>query len=301
MRLDLIDLRLFLNVAEAASITHGAAKAHMALASASERIRGMEDALGVTLLERGRRGVRLTPAGRALVRHAQIVVQQIERMRGELASYSTGLKGHVRVLANTSALSEFLPDTLKVFLTDNPNIDIDLEERPSQEIVRSVAEGFADAGLVANIVDFEGLETFPFASDRLVLVLPHDHPFPGQDRPAFRSLLDQEFVGLGASSALQKHLEQHALQAGQPLKVRLRLSNFDAICRMVECGVGLAVMPEAAARRSHKSMAIRISHLADPWSLRHLKICVRRLAELPAHAQQLVHHLTVQGMGLKAE
>lgn len=301
MRLDLIDLRLFLNVAEAASITRGGAKTHMALASASERIRGMEEALGVTLLERGRRGVRLTPAGGALVRHAQIVVQQIERMRGELAGYSTGLKGHVRVLANTAALSEFLPDTLKVFLSDNPNIDIDLEERPSQEIVRSVAEGFAHAGLVANIVDFEGLETFSFAIDRLVLVLPHDHPFAFRDRPAFRSLLDQEFVGLGATSALQRHLEQHALQAGRPLKVRLRLSNFDAICRMVESGVGLAVMPETAALRNHKSMAIQISHLADSWSLRHLSICVRRLAELPAHAQQLVHHLRMQPMGSNAE
>src|SRR5260370_15711869 len=121
MRFDLVDLRLFLHVAEAASITHGAAKANMALASASERIRGMEELLGVALLERGRRGVRPTPAGRTLLHHARVVTQQIERMRGELSGYAGGLKGYVRLLANTSALSEFLPEVLNGFLATFPN------------------------------------------------------------------------------------------------------------------------------------------------------------------------------------
>ena len=168
MRFDLVDLRLFLHVAEAASITHGASRANMALASASERIRGMEKVVGIALLERGRRGVKLTPAGRALMHHAQTVLRQISHMRGDLAKYADGLKGHIRVLANTSALSQFLPELLSAFLAENPNLDIDLEERPSHDIVRSVAEGFADVGIVADIVDFGGLESFPFATDRLV-------------------------------------------------------------------------------------------------------------------------------------
>jgi DNA-binding transcriptional LysR family regulator len=295
MRFDLVDLRLFLQVAETSSITHGAGKANMALASASERIRGMEDLLGVALLERGRRGVRPTPAGRALLHHARIVTQQIERMRGELAEHARGLKGHVRLLSNTSALSEFLPEVLNGFLAAYPNIDIDLEESQSYDIVRSVAEGLADVGIVADFVDFAGLETFPFATDRLVLITPRGHPVAGRRNLAFRDLLEHDFVGLGATSALQQHLGQHALQAGRSLKLRVRLNSFDAVCRMVENGVGIAVIPETAARRCRQSMAIRIARLIDPWSLRRLTVCVRSLDALSVHAQRLVEHLRQQG------
>src|ERR1700681_2591697 len=111
-RFDLTDLRLFLNVDDAASITHGASRSHMALASASERIRAMEDALGAPLLERKRRGVQLTPAGSALVHHARIVTQQLEQMRDELSDYAKGLRGHVRLLSNTVAIAELLPAPL---------------------------------------------------------------------------------------------------------------------------------------------------------------------------------------------
>lgn len=292
MRFDLVDLRLFLRVAETSSITHGAAKANMSLPAASERLRGMELELGAALLERGRRGVKLTPAGRALVHHAQLVLQQMEHLRSELAEYSGGTKGHIRLLANTSALSEFLPEALKAFLANNPGIDVDIEEQPSYDIIRLIAEGFADVGIVADIVEFGGLETFPFAVDRLVVVMPHKHKLAGVRRLVFRDLLDHEFVGLAASNALQQHLGQHAVQAGRPLKLRVRLGSFDAVCRMVENGVGLAVIPETAARRCRQTMAIRIARLSDPWSLRHLNVCVRRLSELPDYAQRLVRHLT---------
>ena len=291
MRFDLVDLRLFLRVAETSSITHGAAKANMSLPAASERLRGMEQELGAALLERGRRGVKVTAAGRTLVHHAQLVLQQIEHMRSELSEYAGGTKGHIRLVANTSALSEFLPEALKAFLANNPGIDIDIEEQPSYDIIRLVAEGFADIGIVADIVDFGGLETFPFAIDRLVVVMPRKHVLAGARRLSFRDLLDHEFVGLAATNALQQHLGQHAVQAGRPLKLRVRLGGFDAVCRMVENGVGLAVIPETAARRCQQIMAIRIARLSDPWSLRHLNVCVRRLSELPDFAQRLVRHL----------
>jgi DNA-binding transcriptional LysR family regulator len=291
MHIDLVDLRLFLHVAEAQNITHGAARTNMALASASERIHGMEQSLGMPLLQRQRRGVALTPAGRALAHHAQLVLQQIDQMRADLSAYTGGLKGHVRVLANSSALSEFLPEALHAFLAANPGIDVDVEERPSYDIVRAVAEGFVEIGIVADIVDFAGLQAFPFATDRLVLITPQRHPLAGR-RVAFRDLLDQDFIGLAASNALQQHLGQHAIQAGRPLKLRVRLGSFDAIARMVESGVGIGVIPETAARRCRQTMVIRISRLTDPWSLRHLHVCVRDAAELPTPARRLLDHLT---------
>lgn len=294
MHLDLVDLRLFLHVAEAQNITHGSARTNMALASASERIHGMEHALGVPLLQRQRRGVALTPAGRALAHHAQLVLQQIEQMQAELSAYTGGLKGHVRVLANTAALSEFLPAALNTFLAGSPGIDVDIEERPSHGIIRAVAEGYVDIGIVADIVDFTGLQAFAFATDRLVLITPQHHTLAGR-RVAFRDLLDQDFVGLAANNALQQHLGQHAMQAGRPLKLRVRLGGFDAIARMVESGVGIAVIPETAARRCRKSMAIRISRLTDPWSLRHLHVCVRDAMQLPIPARRLLDHLVGHG------
>jgi DNA-binding transcriptional LysR family regulator len=291
MHLDLVDLQLFLHVAEAGNITHGAARSNLALASASERVRGMEEAAGVALLQRGRRGVGLTPAGRALVHHAQLVLHQVERMRDELSEYAGGVKGRVRLLANASALSEFLPEAIGVFLVKNPGIDVDVEEQSSYDIVRAVAAGYADAGVVADIVDFSGLEALLFAIDRLVVVTPLRHPSAALRQVGFRDLLDQPFVGMAADNALQQYLAQHAIQAGKPLKLRVRLSSFDAVCRMVAHGVGLAIVPETAAQRCRKTMAVRTVRLTNPWSVRRLHVCVRRERELPLPARQLVAHL----------
>jgi DNA-binding transcriptional LysR family regulator len=299
MRFDLVDLQLFLHVAEATSITRGAEMSNIALPSASERIRKMEALAGVALLERGRRGVILTPAGRAFVHHARLVLQHIEHMKGELSEYAGGLKGRVRMQANASAVSEFLPQALKVFLADHPGIDIDLEESSSYEIVRSVAEGFVEVGIVADIVDFGALEAYPFATDRLVLVTPRDHPAADQRPLPFRSLLDQEFVGLAATNALQQHLAQRAVQAGKPLKLRVRLGSFDAACRMVGAGIGLAIIPETAARRCRRTAPIHISRLADPWALRQLHVCVCRSNELPPPARLLLEHLRGQRQRLR--
>lgn len=294
MRFDLTDLRLFLHVAETGSITAGAARSAMALASASARIRGMEEALGIPLLERGRRGARPTPAGRAVVHHARLVMHQLERMRGELSDYAKGLKGHVRLLSNTAAINEFLPDALAGFLADNPNIDIDLEERPSHAIVQAVAAGLADLGVVADMVDLGGLETRPFRSDRLVLVMPRGHRLAARESVAFADTLDEPFVGLSTGSALQEYLNTHAARAGRSLSFRVRVRGPVALCRLVERGVGIGIVPEMAAQRARESAALHVVPLSDPWAPRVLMLCARRFDALSAHARRLVEELTAQ-------
>jgi DNA-binding transcriptional LysR family regulator len=295
MRFDLVDLQLFLHVAETASITHGAEMSNLALPSASGRIRKMEELSGVPLLERGRRGVLLTAAGRAFVHHARLVLQQVEHMKGELSEFAGGRRGRVRMQANASALSEFLPEVFRRFLASHPGIDIDLEENASYGIVRAIAEGFVEIGIVADIVDFSNLEAYPFAPDRLVAVMPRRHPLAGQRSLQFRSLLDHEFVGLAATNALQQHIGQRAIQAGKPLKLRVRLGSFDAACRMVGNGVGLAVIPETAARRCGRAIAISVARLTDPWALRQLHVCARRSTDLPPPARLLLEHLRGHG------
>src|SRR3954453_4400381 len=206
MRFDLSDLRLFLSVVEAGSITHGAERMHLAIAAASTRIRNMEAALGTPLLHRERQGVQPTPAGRTLVHHARILLQQTERMHSELAQYAEGIKGQVRLLSNTNALTEFLPEPLSDFLASHPQVNIDLEERLSDEIVAAVADGQADIGIVAGTEDVTGLEVLPFRVDRFVLVTASGNPLAAKERIAFADALDCDFVGLDRTSSLQRFL-----------------------------------------------------------------------------------------------
>lgn len=291
MRFDFTDLRLFLHVAEARSITHGAERANLALASASARIRGMEQALGVDLLKRDWRGVALTAAGQSLVDHARLVLQQVERLRGELGAHARGLKGRVHVLTNTAALTEHLPGVLASFLSANANIDIELEERESSDIAAAIASGQADIGIASDAALPDSVERFPFRNDRLVLVVPHGDKLTRCRQVWFRDVIDRDFVGLTRNSALQRHLADHAARLGSTLKLRVCVRGFDAVCRMVEAGAGVALVPETAARRCRRSMAIGLVRVRDAWAERRLAVCTRALQALPVPARVLLEHL----------
>jgi DNA-binding transcriptional LysR family regulator len=295
MRFDLADLSLFRHVVEAGSITHGAERAHLALAAASTRIRNMEEALGAALLVRNRQGVAPTQAGRTLLQHARTILHQAERLREDLGAYAGGLAGQIRVLSNTNALTEFLPEALSSFLAAHPQVSVDLEERLSDEIVGLIAEGVADIGIIAGTVDAAALETFPFRKDRFVLVVARDHPLAGQTETAFAQVLDYDFVGLDRASALQRFLADKAARVGRPLRLRIQLRSFDAVCRLVECNVGVGIVPETTARRVSRSMAIALVALTDPWAARELTICIRRLNDLVPYARALVEHLRAGG------
>ena len=291
MRVDLVDLSLFRHVVEAGSITHGAERAHLALAAASTRIRHMEQALGAALLTRGRQGVTPTQAGRTLLQHARTMLAQAERLREDLGAYAGGLAGQVRVLSNTNALTEFLPETLSAFLAAHPNVSVDLEERLSDEIVGLIAEGVADIGIVAGTVDAGGLETFPYRSDRFVLVVARDHPLAKRQKIGFAEVLEHDFVGLDRASALQRFLADKAARAGRSLRLRIQLRSFDGVCRLVERNVGVGIVPETTARWAAKTMAINAVELTDHWALRDLTICVRDYKALLPYARQLVDHM----------
>lgn len=291
MRFDIPDLSLFRHVVEAGSITQGAARAHLALAAASTRIRNMEDAIGAPLLIRNRQGVTPTQAGRTLLQHARTILAQAERLREDLGAYSGGFFSQVRILSNTNALTEFLPDVLSPFLAAHPHVSVDLEERLSDEIVGLIAEGVGDVGIVAGTVDTSRLVTFPFRSDRFVLVVSRDHPLARREKAAFSEVLDYDFVGLDRASALQRFLADKASRIGRPLKLRVQLRSFDGVCRLVERNAGIGIVPETTMRWATRSMAIKAVDLTDTWALRDLTICVRDVASLSPFARQLVEHM----------
>jgi len=291
MRFDLVDLALFIAVADSGSITQGASRVHLALASASARIKGLEAALGAALLKRRRRGIELTQAGESLLGHARIVIHNIDEMRGDLVAYASGARASVHLLANTSGLSEHLPKALAAFLREHPDINLDVEERESADIAAAIASGAADLGFAAEHALPDHFERFSFGEDRLVLVVPRRGDFAGRRQIDFREVTDRDFVGLTNTTALQVHVAKHAARLGVRLRVRARLRDFDAICQMVAAGVGMAVVPEAAAKRCARSMPISIVRIRDAWANRKLVICARSFKTLPRPAKQLVEHL----------
>jgi len=294
-RFDLTDLRLFLMVVEHGSLTRGAQAMHLALASASERISGMEAALGTPLLERMRRGVRATPAGEALVRHARLIVGQIEQMRGELRSYAQGLKGRVHLMSNTAALASFLPEQICRFLIAHPDLSVDIDERPSADIVRAVAEGRADLGIVADTADLAALQTHMIADDQLVVVTNRSHRVANEARVAFADIVDEAFVGL-SDAALERHLTDHASRLGRQMQYRVRLRNVADLGRLIEAGVGVAILP-AACTQPLRDADVVVLPLSEAWTTRHLHLCARDFSALTPHA----HALAQQLMMLKGE
>jgi len=291
MRFDLVDLQLFIAVADSRSITRGADRAHLALASASARIKGLEDALGVALFKRVRRGVELTAAGESLLDHARIVMHQVEAMRGDLASFASGIRASVHMLANTSGLSEHLPKALAVFLREHPDIDVDVEERESTDIASAIASGSAELGFAAEHALPDNVERFAFGEDRLALVTARRGKLAGRRQIDFLEVAGHDFVGLTNATALQVHISKHAARLGMRLHFRARLRDFDAICRMVAADVGIAVMPETAAKRCARSMPIATIKIRDAWADRKLVICARSFTSLPRPAKLLVEHL----------
>jgi DNA-binding transcriptional LysR family regulator len=294
MHFDLTDLRLYLNILDSGNITAGAARSHLSLAAASARIRAMEASLGIEFLERGRRGVTPTPAGKALAQHARALLQQAERMQQDLAEYANGVKGQVRLLCNTTAITEYLPELLADFLREHPNLDIDLQELPSTRITHALRQGAAELGIVTDAVDTTDLQTQPFRDDPLVLIMPREHPLANAETMSFTDTLPHHYVGLNANNALAVYLEEQALHTGSRMQIRIRADGFDGVMRMVAHGAGLAIVPLAALQRWTGEQPLKSFALTEPWAQRKLLLCARSFEHLPAYARALLDALRTE-------
>jgi DNA-binding transcriptional LysR family regulator len=287
---DLVDLELFVGVVEAGSITHGCERAHLSLPSASARIAAMERALGAPLLDRGRRGVTPTATGQLLLRHGRALVSQVSRMRSELQDHVDGGASAVRVLANTAAVTTFLPPAIIDFIAAHPEVRVDLQERASHEAVDAVHDGHADLAIVADSVHLGTLHQNRLRTDRLILLVPPGDPLAERSSVTFASCLDRHFVGLGPGRALYDHLAGQSMPLGRRPTYRATLPTIDAVLRAVAAGVGIAILPEASLHGRAASPVARVD-LAHAWATRTLVACHRADGALSDPARALIEHL----------
>jgi DNA-binding transcriptional LysR family regulator len=312
-RMDLTSLQLFVAVCELGSIGRAAEREFIAASAVSKRLSDLEATLSTRLLYRHTRGVDLTPAGESLLHHARSVLYSLEKMQGELSEYADGVRGHVRMHANISAIVQFLPEDLGAFRHRHEEIKIDLEEHLSAEVLRAVQEGAADLGVCHAAGGTSDLQSLPYRTDHLMLIVPTGHallhhagPTTGDggdthhDRAggmAFADSLDFDHVGLHTNSSIYVATRQAALEAGRTLRLRIHVTGLDAMCRMIENGLGIGVMPGHAFELMRAGIGHRLRSipLTDAWARREIRLVARDFSTLPVAARTLVTHLRASG------
>ncbi|MFC4621034.1 LysR family transcriptional regulator [Comamonas nitrativorans] len=291
-RIDLTSLQLFVAVCELGSIGRAADREYIAASAVSKRLSDLEAAVDTALLYRHSRGVTLTPAGESLLHHARNVLYGLERMQGELSEYSDGVRGHVRMHATISSIVQFLPEDLGSFAREHSQIKIDLQEHLSADVLQAVHEGTADIG-ICNMgqTDPNGLQTRPYRADHLVLVAPEDHPLTERTAVSFDEVLDWDVVGLHGGSSISLAMRGAATRSGTTLRQRIQVTSLDAMCRMIDNGLGVGLIPHRAFELMHGVGRLRSVPLTDAWAQRTLSLVARDFDALPVTSRLLVEHL----------
>lgn len=292
MHFDLVDLRLFVMVLDTGGIAAAARKAHLSVSALSERMKGLEDRAGVKLLLRDARGSRPTPTGLQLANQARSVLMQAERLQGMVTAWQQTERGFVRMMANSNAIMSFLPEILASFLARHPEVSVDLSEASSDEIARAIRVGEADVGIAASNADLRDLDTQPFCTDRLALLVYGGHPLAQRASISFAEVLDEHFIGLDTHAAIQVYVDEHARRLGHTLTTRIRMRSFDGVCRMVTAGAGIAIVPVSAVPTASLMAGAVVIPLSEPWSERELMICLPRDREVTAVVRMLASDIS---------
>jgi DNA-binding transcriptional LysR family regulator len=284
-------MQLFAAVCLHGSIGKTAKMEFIAASALSKRISDLEAAIGTPLLYREARGVQLTPAGEALHRHVQAVLQDMDRMQEELQEYAQGDKGQVRLSASVAATIQFLPDELASFCDRHKDIRVKLHECLSVDVPRHVHEGSADLGICQSPLNVEGLQTKPYRRDRLVIVVAQSHPLANRDSIAFSETLEHEHIGLHDDSAISFAMRRAAFAAGRKVRTRLHVKSLEAMCRMVAAGLGVGMMPKGVFRFMSEGPSLRSVELTDAWAEREVYLVARDFSTIPIAARMLVDHI----------
>src|SRR6201996_5008503 len=290
-RVDLTTLRLFIAICEEQNLTRAANREGIAASAVSKRMNDFELAFGVTLFKRLAKGMALTPAGEALLHHARLTLLNVEKIAVELSEYAQGVRGHVRMLANLSAIVQFLPEDLSAFFAAHELLRVDLQERPSGQVISGIEEGAAEIGICSGAAETRSLEAFHYRYDHLVLVMRRDHPLAGRDGLLFTDTLDFDHIGLHTASSIYLRAQLAASEVGKPMRLRINVPGFDAVCRMVQANMGIGLIPDRAFEVVGAGLGLAAVPLRDDWARRELKIVVRDEAQLSHTGGLMLKHL----------
>jgi flavin reductase (DIM6/NTAB) family NADH-FMN oxidoreductase RutF len=210
---------------------------------------------------------------------------------GKLAASQSLTTGHVRVAANLSGITQFLPTDLQSFRAKNPLIQVHVEEKVSTAVITAVVENAVDVGLIVQGPKTDGLVVLPYRKDRLVLVVPATHPLAAKGSVRFAETLEFDFVGLHSGSQINLQIQKVASELEQPFKCWMQVTTYDALCMMVEAGHGIGMVPEKIAQTYAKALDVRMVGLDEPWVVRTQAIVLRSYDGLPMAAKRLVDHL----------
>lgn len=272
LQFDIKDLRVFTAVTLAGSITQAAEYVHLSPSAASDRLADLERRIGTRLFIRGPRGMRLNEAGEVFAQAAKRILCETDSLETQLSHYAHACEKRLRVFANYNAATTFLPARVGRFLSSHPDVQIDVIQCSSPDIVKRVAAAEGDIGITA----YEGLhpqlEFLPFANDRLVGLVPKGHPLAGRTSIAFSELFPYSYVGVGPYSPMQEFLYRRAEEEGRTIRPRIIASSHDAVISLVQQGAGVSVLPSGVVTRHEGIVELP---LQENWSLRHLRICRR--------------------------
>jgi len=295
MRIDPVTLKIFLTVIEEGNQARAAERHFMATSAVSKRITDLEDTLGVQLLERRSIGVRPTPAGLELVKHAKEMMLLMARMQSDMSGFGDGSKGEIKVFANSTTIVGFLSQAIHSFLEVYPQIELHLEEWSSPFVVRALRDGLADVGVFWSGVATTGLTVHPYESARLVVIVPEQHPLAGRDVVDFAETLDYNHVAFHEGSFIFRMMQSCAADLQRKVPVRLQVTSFDAMRAMVRAGIGLAIMTDVTVGNPDENYGFKIIQLNDGWAQLTSYIGYRDFNSLSRAAQNLVRHLLENG------
>ncbi len=290
-RLDLVTLQLFVAVHEEGTLTRAASREAIAVSAASKRLVELEAVLGIPLFSRTAKGMTLTAAGETLLHHARRMLTEVEKVGIEVGEHLQGLRGYVRMLANLSAIIQFLPEDLHDFVLSHSQVKVDLEERPSDGVVQGIIDGVADVGICSMDSDAQGLFSVPYRRDRLIVAMRNDHPLASFDEVAFLQTLKYDQIGLHSASSINNRIHAAAKALGEPLRLRIHVPGFDAVCRMVQANMGIGILPLKAFELFGRGLGLTAVHLSDEWSNRTLMLLVRERESLSPVSRLLFDHL----------
>ncbi|WP_338495670.1 MULTISPECIES: LysR family transcriptional regulator [Pseudomonas] len=290
-RLDLITLQLFVSVHQEGTLTRAAELEMIALSAASKRMNDMEQALGIELFERNAKGMELTAAGETLLYYAKRILTDVEKISIDVGEHLHGVRGYVRMLANISAIIEFLPEDLQAFIADHGQVKINLQERPSAGVVKGILDGVADIGICSADTEIKGLHTVPYRQDELVVVMRPEHRLAVKERIAFAETLDFDHVGLHADSFINLRTHAAARSCAKALRLRIQVPGFDAVCRMVQADLGIGVLPRKAFELIGRSLGLKAVALEDDWAIRSMLLVIRNEDALSPVSKLLYRHL----------